>query len=172
MAAIFILICFGMVFSIVLWSLRMGIAPMPTTQKAKRALLSLLPPECEGVVYELGSGWGNLAWALAKRYPKAQIRAYEMSPIPYFFAKLCFSAPNLHYFRRDFRDISLKNADLIVCYLYPGAMQQLKVKFEQELKPGTFIASNTFAIPGWKPEKAVKLDDLYRTPIYLYIRTL
>ena len=55
-----------------------------------------------------------------------------------------------------------------VCYLYPGAMRQLKEKFIKELKPGTMIISNTFAIPGWIPQQVWEVNDLYKTKIYRY----
>ena len=49
-------------------------------------------------------------------------------------------------------------------------MKRLKEKLEAELKPGTLVISNTFAIPGWAYEKMLEVDDLYRTKIYLYKR--
>jgi len=31
------------------------------------------------------------------------------------------------------------------------------------------VVSNTFAVLGWEPEQVVKLDELYRTPVYCYL---
>ncbi|HLM43981.1 MAG TPA: SAM-dependent methyltransferase, partial [Myxococcaceae bacterium] len=63
---------------------------------------------------------------------------------------------------------SLSEASAVVCYLYPGAMSRLAPKLTQELAPGTRILSHTFALRGWKPLRTLAVDDLYRTPIYLY----
>ena len=31
------------------------------------------------------------------------------------------------------------------------------------------VVSNTFALPGWQPDKRVKLRDRHRTPVYRYL---
>lgn len=156
---------------IVWYSWRYGITPTPTGPKVKKALLELLPTSLHGNIMELGSGWGTLAFALAQQAPMCHVWAYEISPIPYFVS-LCLQkwkrVPHLHFIRQDFFQVSLQDASLIICYLYPGAMQRLKVKFEQELAPGTYVLSHTFAVPGWTPLHCIKADDLYQTPIYLY----
>jgi len=171
LAIVFIFLIISCLASIVLWTVRNGISPMPTAKKVKRALLTTLPPACSGHIYELGSAWGTLALALAKKYPQSQIWGYETSPIPYFLSRLIqhYSTPtNLTFVRQDFFAVDLSKAKLIVCYLYPTCMQRLKAKFEKELHPDTLVASHTFAIPGWKAEKIVEVDDLYKTKVYLY----
>lgn len=157
--------------SLIIWSIRNGISPMPSTSKASSALFSLLPSEFKGKIYELGSGWGTLVIPLAKKYPDCQIIGFETSPVPFWFSKLWLKirgTPNAVLVRKDFFSVNLNEASLVVCYLYPGAMEVLKGKFETELKPGALVASNTFAIRGWIPEKVIELDDLYHTKIYLY----
>lgn len=156
--------------SIIFWTIKNGISPMPTSLKAKKCLLEALP-KLSGIVYELGSGWGTLAFPIASRHPDVLVIGYETSPFPYFYSKilsLLKRLPNLKLIRKDFFKISLTDASVVVCYLYPGAMQKLKVKFSEELKPGTLIISNTFAIPGWRPEKVIVVKDLYRSRIYIY----
>jgi hypothetical protein len=156
---------------IVMGSILTGISPMPSTAKAKRQLWTLLPSQIKGTVYELGAGWGTLAFPLAKHFSDHPIVAFERSPVPFLF---CFLRhfiqryPNLSLFYRDFFQTSLQDAGLVVCYLYPEAMRQLKSKFEKELQPGTWIISNTFAIPGWEPHQIISVSDLYHTKIYLY----
>ncbi len=144
---------------------------MPSNRKVKRALLAHLPADQEGKIYELGSGWGGVAFLLAQRYPNCQIIAFEGSFVPYFCAKLLhqfYHYPNLTFLRKNFFDHSFEEASGIFCYLYPGAMERLKVKFEEELHPRTWVVSNTFAVPGWSPERAVSLKDFYRSKLYLY----
>ncbi|MCC5831582.1 MAG: class I SAM-dependent methyltransferase [Chlamydiales bacterium] len=152
------------------FSLYYGISPMPTSRRARNALFTLLPNTSKNV-FELGSGWGNLIFPLAKRFPSAQIHAFEGSPLPWAFSVamkkiLCYR--NLTIRRENFFKISLSDADLVVCYLYSGAMRRLKKKFQEELKQGTLIVTNTFAIPGWIPDRVLVMDDLWRSHIYLY----
>ncbi|MCE5316561.1 MAG: methyltransferase [Parachlamydia sp.] len=168
---LFLVSSIGLALSIVIWSIRNGIAPMPTSPKAKRALLTSLPPTISGSVYELGAGWGTLLMPLSHRYPFSDVVGFETSPLPYFVSRCRLSLMGLSHakvIRSDFYKADLSDAGLIVCYLYPGAMQRLKVKFEKELKTGTWVISNTFAVPGWDPLQVVEVRDLYRNKIYIY----
>lgn len=157
--------------SIVIWSLYNGISPMPTSFKAKKCLFDHLPKEVCGTIYELGSGWGTLALPLARRYPHCQVVGFESSPFPFWISlarQHLSRLKNLSLRRQNFFQANLSDAELIVCYLYPGAMAKLKMKFHVELKPGTWIISNTFAIPGWNPQEVYEIEDIYRTKIYVY----
>lgn len=145
---------------------------MPTSLKVKHKLLEQPLSIKPGIIYELGAGWGTLAFALAKKYPDLKVKAYETSPIPYYFCRLynyLFPRPNLQFYRTDFFTVELKDASLIVCYLYPKAMEKLKEKLHSELKTGCVIVSHTFALPGTSPLYSLKTDDLYNTKIYIYL---
>lgn len=153
------------------YSLRYGISPMPTSPAVKKKVMEMLPSHVNGNVYELGAGWGTLAFALARRYSKANVIAYEVSPVPYFFMRIVngiLRYRNLKIYRADFLYVNLSDANFIYCYLFPGAMHDLKVKFEHELKSGTTILTHTFAIPGWMPRQMERAYDIYRTPVYVY----
>ena len=157
--------------SIVFHTLRTGISPMPTSAKVRRQLLTLLSPEQEGTLLELGSGWGTLAFALADHCPRVRVVAFELSPLPYAFSWLrqrLAPRPNLELRREDFFQASFAGASTLVCYLFPGAMSRLAPRFATELAPGTRILSHTFALRGWTPLRTQVVDDLYRTPVYLY----
>lgn len=159
-----------LIISIVYWTVKNGISPMPSSSKARHAITTLLP-EVTGPVYELGSGWGHLLWRLSKHYTDVPIIGIENSQVPYLFSKFLFflfPVKNLSIVRKDFLKTSLEDASLIVCYLYPGAMKKLQEKFTKELRPGTVVISNTFALTKWKPERELVLPDLYHTKIYLY----
>jgi Methyltransferase small domain len=168
---LFYLILMGILAVIVLYSFIYGITPTPTSPKVKNKLLEMLPELTEQEIVELGSGWGTLAFALARHFPNCQVHAYEISPIPFLVSIILskwFAFPNLTIKRKDFFHISLKNVALATCYLYPEAMNRLKNKFERELSPEASVMTHTFAIPGWIPIRFERVDDLYLTPIYLY----
>jgi len=161
----------GGMLSIVVYTLRTGISPMPTLGRVRSQLLPFVEPEHEGTILELGAGWGTLAFALADRCPKAQVIAYELSPLPWAFCWLrqrLAPRPNLELRRQDFFRASFSGASLVVCYLFPGAMSRLAPKLLAELAPRTPVLSHTFALRGWTPVHTILVDDLYRTPIYLY----
>jgi hypothetical protein len=161
----------GGMLSIVVHTLRTGISPMPTSGKVRRQLLTLVPADLEGPLLELGSGWGTLAFALADHCPRARVVAFELSPLPHAFSWLrqrLAPRPNLQLVRQDFLRASFSGASAVVCYLFPGAMTRLAPKLAGELAPGTLVFSHTFALRGWKPLRTRVVDDLYRTPLYVY----
>jgi cyclopropane fatty-acyl-phospholipid synthase-like methyltransferase len=170
---IFLVFIVAILLLIVIWTVRAGISPMPTLPKVKKSLLANLPDDIVGTVFELGSGWGTLAGPLAKRYPDCRVMAYEISPVPYFVARLVSKLinhdTNLSYHCQDFFQANLTDAALIICYLYPAAMERLKDKFEKELKKGTLVVTHSFAIPGWRAKRTIEVDDLYKTKIYFYV---
>ncbi len=148
---------------------------MPTSSKVKKALLKMvdesIPKDLIGEVFELGSGFLTLARPLAIKFPKNQITAFETSTVPFIYSKVInyfFKQENLDVRKEDFFTVNLNQASLVVCYLYPKAMEKLGPKFEGELQDGTYVISNTFSIPGWTPIKKITVDDLYKTNIYLY----
>lgn len=165
------LILISGIATLVIYSLWSGIPPMPTSPKEKKALFALLPKEITGTIYELGSGWGTLAIPLARRYPNCQVIAIEVSPIPYFFSllrKFLFGPSNLKILRRNFFSISLNNSSLVVCFLFPGAMEKLALKCKKEMKPGSTIVSNSFALPGWEAKEVRTTENIYQSKMYRY----
>lgn len=157
--------------SIGAYTLRTGISPMPTTPRVRRVLLNALPARLEGAVYELGAGWGTLAFPLARRYPGCPVLAYELSPLPWLWCRLrqaLARAPNLALRRKDFHRAHLGDAALVVCYLYPEGMERLRPKLEAELPIGALVVSNTFAVPGWSPVAVHRVGDLWASRIYVY----
>jgi hypothetical protein len=57
------------VISIVYYGIRLGITPMPSSRKAVRKIVSLIPEGTNGEIVDLGAGWGSLAYPIAKRFP-------------------------------------------------------------------------------------------------------
>jgi hypothetical protein len=159
--------------SIVYYSSRNGITPAPTLNIAKQGLLGLLArKKIKGKIYELGSGWGTLAFALAKQYTHCQVVGYENSIVPCLYSQIrqmFTGCENLELVCKDFYTAPLNDADLVVCYLYTGAMEKLRTKFDRELKKGTIVVSHTFAVPHWIPVDEIVVDDIYHTRIYLYV---
>ncbi len=168
MGFILSLILLGIIsISLVGFSLYLGISPMPSSRAALKALAHHLPPLSDKVkILELGSGWGGPALLLARAYPKAEVIAYELSPLPYLFLclrKWLHRQSNLTLQCKDFFKADLKDADLIYAYLFPGAMERL----EHELGEGELI-SLAFALPQTAPRRVVYLGDLLQTPLYFY----
>ena len=55
-----------------IYTIKTGISPVPTSPRVRDKMLAMIPPERlaaieRGRLFDLGSGWGTLAFALAKR---------------------------------------------------------------------------------------------------------
>ncbi|MDR3624395.1 MAG: hypothetical protein P4L16_04560 [Chlamydiales bacterium] len=163
--ALFILI------SIICYSLYNGVAPVPTSFKVRDKLLHSLPQEVNNPIVELGTGFGTLFFTLPKCFPHHTIIGYENSLIPFLYTWLLLKLKgcrNVSIYKKNFFSVSLEGNGLILCYLYPGAMEKLAKKFKTECKKGTWFVSHTFALPGITPLIVYEANDLYKTKIYLY----
>ncbi|MFT5117946.1 MAG: hypothetical protein ACI9NY_001479 [Kiritimatiellia bacterium] len=165
------------VLSIVWSTLISGISPMPSSKKARQAMLQLL---CEtgnragveaGPIFELGSGWGNLLIPLAKKYPQRKIIGYELSIMPWLttvIVKHLFGLKNVQVYRKNFLHSDLTGASIILCYLFPKGMQKIESKISAQGGQLDYLISNNFSLPAHEPIKTIQLNDLYQSPIYLY----
>lgn len=160
--------------SIIVRTLRNGVPPMPSSARVRAQMMSLVRqvelPRAATVV-ELGSGWGGLSPAVSRNQPTATVIGYENSAVPFLFSVVAGRLRrvyNVRYVRADFHRVSLREADLVLCYLSPDAMARLQPKLAVELKPSAIVVSSTFALPTWKASRFVVADDIYRTRVYLY----
>ncbi|MFT5592835.1 MAG: hypothetical protein ACI8SR_001201 [Oceanicoccus sp.] len=159
----------------IVWStVRLGISPMPSSRQARQAMLRFceeIADETAGPIYELGSGWGNMVVALAKRYPQRTIIAYELSMLPWLVSVLwvkVLGLRNVQVRRQNFLHADLSDAAVMVCYLYPKGMLNIKDKLNRQAGKVEYVISHHFALPSFKPVKTIQLNDLYKTPVYLY----
>jgi len=180
---IFLTITLVMGFSIVWSTLTLGISPMPSSKKARQAMLELsvvtsLETGIEstsqtqrGAIFELGSGWGSLLIPLAKMYPHRKIVGYELSILPWFTTVILIKVlglKNVKVHHQNFLKADLSGASVAFCYLYPGGMKALEDKLKLEHGALEYLISNNFSLPSSKPIKTILLNDLYQSPIYLY----
>lgn len=160
------------VLSIVYTSWRNGISPMPTSAPVRRAVTSVMKRMGKtGPIVEAGSGWGTLALHLSGQDLDFQITGIENSLIPLWVSRLSArmsSADNVTFIRGDIYTYSYMQANVVLCYLYPGAMKRLSSIFGEQLAPGAKVISICFALPGWEPKEVITCRDMYRTKVYIY----
>ena len=145
----------------------------------REKIFSIIPPKLLKVedlkIYDLGSGWGGLAFALAREYPHQTIIGIEISFIPWLYSRvrlLIWPHDNLNFWWGNFFKINLSDAKLVICYLFPKTMWKLSKKLKNELICGSFILSNTFSFRDWVASKEERANDFYQSSIFLYeVRT-
>lgn len=161
----------------ILWStLVTGISPMMSSFTARKAMLAALDNTVKsrdkGPIIDLGSGWGTLVIAIAKKYPQQQVVGYELSWLPWAFSVLwkhCLGIKNVTIYRKNFLNIDLNNASVLCCYLFSSAMRSIDTKLSSERNSPVFIISNTFSLPNLKPSHTIPLSDFHRSNIFVYL---
>ncbi len=173
-----ILIAVPAVISMEYYARKAKVSAAPSVPWMRQAVIRRLKQELSTLehpaplVFELGSGWGTLAFSAAKAYPRVQIRGFEISPVPLYFSRLkkwLGGYHNVTFSSQNFFDVNMGDADIILTYLIQPLMEQLRIKFEKDLKPGTIVISNTFPISGWVPhhEEAIQ-NFIYTLKVYTY----
>lgn len=121
------------------------------------------------LVYDLGSGDGRLLFTALEKGAGRAIGVELDSELIQMAREQAGSKSiedRVAFLEADVMDVNLTEATLVLCYLIPAASAALKPKFEAELKPGTRVVMESFAVPGWKPSRT--LSNGYRE-FYLYV---
>lgn len=160
---------------------------VPTGRRDLRSILELANIKPGEIVYDLGSGDGRLVRAAARQGARA-IGVEKLwilalwSRLAWWICTRCraLSAPvlgngggngdgtaifkSINFYKQDIRD-----ADVVFCYLLPKAMENLKEKFEKELRPGARVISRAFSIHGWQPTRTLRFRK-HSPLVYFYVR--
>jgi len=144
--------------------------PLGTKSKDVRRLIEVANVQAGEVVFDLGAGDGRLIIAAAREHPQAQIVGYELSPLHYVWCRLRLAIGGCRQAKvrfKDFYQVDFGQADVVLCFLTPGALAKLRTKFEQEMRPGARFVSYIFPFEDLVPteENRPTLQDL---PIYVY----
>lgn len=120
-----------------------------------------------GRLVDLGCGLGGPLAHIHRLRPDAQLSGIEAAPLNWLWAKLRL------YRRADIKLGSLWRADLSGCdlvyaYLSPAPMARLWDKARREMRPGSLLVSNTFAVPGAAPDEVVELHDLSHARLLIW----
>lgn len=144
---------------------------MPSSKKARDAIITLMADTGTGPVYDLGSGWGGLAIRLAKKHPDRKIVGYDVSFLPWLvsvFFKKILGLGNLEIYKKNFLLADLSGADVLVCFLHTDGMREIDKKLTAEGSVDGFLISNYFALPSCQPETSMQINDFHKSPIYRY----
>jgi len=143
-----LLIVLALCLSLLVFQGMTGVPPLSSNAAEAADVVALLRQAGladQAIIYELGCGWGSLVIALARAFPHAQIRGIEMSPFPYWVARLrTRNTPNVLLHRGNFYDRDLTDAQAVTCYLMIKSMPKLAGFLDRMLQPGTPVVSLTF----------------------------
>ncbi len=143
---------------------------VPLPKKDVRRMVAHANIKPGETVYDLGCGDGRVLIEVA-RAMNAKAIGFEISILMYVVALLRVylsgQSKNIKIHLKNFYKTDFKEADVILCFLTPNAMRNLKTKVESELKFGARFLSYVFPINGIKPKEIFKERETDAT-IYLY----
>ena len=134
---------------------------VPTPNKIVTEMLKLAAVTKDDVVYDLGCGDGRIVVAAAREFgargvgiDKNPERIKEANEN----ARRAGVTDRVKFIEGDLFAADLKDASVVTLYLMTHVNRKLRPKLWKELKPGSRVVSQTFAMGDWKPEKTVESD--------------
>ena len=136
---------------------------VPTLKRNADAMLELAGIKPGMKVYDLGAGDGRLVERAARKGAAAVGYEISFTLSLYFCLKKAVFRSKGKVIWGSFWGKDISDADVVLCFLMPRAMDRFKRKKYDTLKKGTRIVSNIFSMEGEKPVKQ-------KAGVYLYIK--
>lgn len=156
----------------VVWGIiNVGISPVASSRSATNIIVEQAKKVESGIIVDLGSGWGGVAIAIAKANPKSHVVGYEISFFPWLVSRIygnLSGCNNAFFYRKNFNSVDLSAPDMIVCFLFPGAMKELGKRLCDEQVYSYRIVSNTFPIECLKPKEVNDTSGIFSKKVYIY----
>ncbi len=142
---------------------------LESPKEVVEAMLELAAINDSDVVYDLGSGDGRLVIAAAEardvRGVGVEIDA-ELVALSNRRAVEAGVEDRVEFVEADLFETDFSEASVVLLYLYPKVNRRLQPILAEQLAPGTRVVSHRYEIPGWKPERRIKV---LGRPIFLYV---
>ncbi|HUW37434.1 MAG TPA: class I SAM-dependent methyltransferase [Rhodocyclaceae bacterium] len=154
---------------LIFWRTDRGQVPLYLSNAATAEALAAALPDAPCQVIDLGCGDGGLLRRLAAKRPDCDFVGVEHAPLPWLWAKLAgLGRTNLEIRYGDFWRLRLGRFDLVYAFLSPAPMPRLIAKARAEMRPGTLLVANSFAVPEVVPERVIEVDDRRATRLHCY----
>lgn len=128
-----------------------------SSRAAAHAVADLLPRGRSFTFLDLGCGLGGVLAYLARAHPAGRYYGIESAPLPFLLSRLraVLGAQSCRISWGDFRELDLGRYDVVYAYLSPAAMGDLWRKARREMRCGSLLISNGFAIADVPPTSTV-----------------
>ena len=132
-----------------LWALRnlskLWAPFLPSSHKKVQVMMKLADIQPWDVLYELWSGDGRILRASLLYHPQ-KVVWYELSWILIIYSRLLnyLCKEQIQYKRVDLFTQDFSDADVIFCFLLPGAVKRVEDQIRPTLKPWTKLLTNIF----------------------------
>lgn len=132
---------------------------VPSDEKVVQIMLDLAEVNEKDYLIDLGCGDGRILVAAA-RHRDTRGMGIDLDPARIADAMELAAVSRVEHLidfvECDLRDADLRSATVVTLYLLEHMNLEIKDKLLSELKPGTRIVSNSFAMGNWKPTKQTR----------------
>jgi hypothetical protein len=147
-------------------SFAFGAGYQPTPARVVRRMLELAEIRPGDTLYDLGAGTGAIVFAASREYG-ARVVGVEVEPLRVLILRLrlWWGGPRdrVTFYWGNLFEIDLRPAQIVAVFLWPGAMERLRPRLENQLPDGARVVSHWHKVPEWTPEV---VDEQLR--IYFY----
>jgi SAM-dependent methyltransferase len=164
---VFLIIALSL-FALFLPALFAQVPFFPSSTKVVEALVQELPLEKSFRFIDLGCGFGEPIFSLARLRPEGTFIGIDVSP----FSVLVAWVRSLFYANVKIRFSNLwkhhlGKYDIVYAFLAPPPMIDLASKLVREAREGRLVISNSFSIPGWSGEQK-QTGDSRQHSLFIY----
>ena len=157
------------VLMLMFWRTDVSRVPLYLSNQATADALANMLPTTPVFLLDAGCGDGRLLRQLSGARPAAQLVGVEHAPLPWLVARVMSGQQrNIDIRYGNLWAQSFAPFDVVYAFLSPAPMAKLWQKACAEMRPGTLVVSNSFAIPGAAPERSIQVDDHRQTSLLIY----
>lgn len=150
-----------------LGSLRTRVPLYLSSRQAIEEIVRCLPERPGIKVVDLGCGLGGMLNGLARHRADIELHGVEMAPFNWLASRLRLGRRAQIRLGSLWQE-DLSDYDVVYAYLSPAPMVRLWEKVRREMRPGSLFISNSFAVPGRKPDETVELHDLNDSSLLIW----
>jgi hypothetical protein len=129
---------------------------VPTPPEVIIKMLDLAKVGKDSLVYDLGCGDGRIVVTAAKVYHARGV-GIDIEPARIKESKASAKASKVEdlvkFKTSDVMKVDLSPATVVTIYLLPESNALLRPKLEKELKPGVYVVTHNYMIPGWEKKE-------------------
>ncbi len=133
---------------------------VPTPMSVVEKMLDLAQVDKDDVLFDLGCGDGRIVIAAAKKYGTRGV-GIDIDPKRIeesMRAAKAAGVENLVEFRvQDVMRADFSRATVVTLYLLPESNELLRPLLDDQLKPGAYVVSHNYSIPGWEKKEVACL---------------
>jgi len=120
-------------------------------------------------ILDAGSGTGSFSLLLGRLRRDCAVSGCEQAVLPALLGRLASRGhPNVHLQQGDFWKRDFGDYDVVYAFLSPVPMPLLWQKASAEMRPQSWLVSNSFPVPERVADAVLEVADRRRTRLYCY----